>query len=660
VCGDTMTGIAPAKDRSGSRSWEPRPGAPPRVALVSMPWTILSEPSLGLAVLKAQLVSEGIEARVFHSNLQLLRYVTSGAYNQIANCWALNEFVFSAVLDEGLSQEQVDALMARCIAQTDPKSRQVFRTPEALGKALIQLRHEVAPLYLAGCAEEILEYQPTMIGFTCMFDQTLAAAALASMIKNQRPDILIALGGYALEGPPGREVLQAFPQIDAIAIGDGEPIIGALARASAGWECLEEIPGLLTQGNPAGLPKRKFEVEESPVPDYSDWFRDLATLQEKDKIRIRTTTLPVESSRGCWYGQKAHCVFCGIDEETLKYRQKQPSTVLKLLGEIRERHGNEMPIRFSDYILPHTYYQELLPQLARIEPRYNLHCELKANQNPERMKALAEAGFTGVQPGIESFDSNVLRLMKKGVTGIHNVYCLKLCYIHRVQVNYNILFGFPGELAEWYRRMVTLMPRLYHFAPPISRTEVIVTRFAPLHGDPEIFQIKTTPRHHICYDALFSRDFLARTKFNLDNYAYYFERYHSFGAELKPLYHELILEVEHWKNQHHHRKTFLSYSADGGRVHMRDSRFGEDREICLNALQSRVYLACDGAPRSVKNLSEELGVGADELNDPLEFLDEERLVWREGDQVLGLAAPDQVVQDHLKTGWIKDWTSIYV
>jgi ribosomal peptide maturation radical SAM protein 1 len=652
--------VAPVEEHSGTRSPKFRASGEPRVALVSMPWTVLTEPSLGLAVLKAQLAAEGVEARVFHSNLQLLRYLTSAAYDQISSCWALNEFIFSAVLDDSLSQNQVDTLMARCTVNTDWRSKQPFRTSEELGQALIRLRHGVIPGYLAACAAEILDYQPTMVGFTCMFDQTLAAAALASLLKAERPEIPIVLGGYALEGPPGLEVLRTFPQIDAIAIGDGEPIIGALARASVGLIALDEIPGVLTRDNPKGLPRQKFDVEESPTPDYSDWFRDLATLHERDKVRVRTTVLPIESSRGCWYGQKAHCVFCGIDEETLKYRQKKPATVIKLLCEMRERHGVEMPFRFSDYILPHTYNQELLPELARVEPRFTLHCELKANQNGQRMKALSDAGFTSVQPGIESFDSNVLRLMKKGVSGIGNVYCLKLGYVHRIQINYNILYGFPGELAEWYRRLVTLMPRLYHLAPPVSRTEVIVTRFAPLHADPGIFQIQTTPRHHKCYDVLFSRDFLDRTRFSLDDYAYYFERYHTFTKELNPLYQELAFVVDYWKGQHHERQVFLSYSVEDGKVRVRDSRFGEVRDFTLDALQSRVYLACDEAPRTHKKLCEELALGHDELNAALEFLDEERLVWREGEQAIGLAVEEQIVEERLQSAWIKTWASIYV
>jgi hypothetical protein len=112
----------------------------PRVALVSMPWAPISEPSLGLAVLKAHLRREGIAARVFHESLGLLRHMTGGAYKQIASCWGLNEFTFTGVLEPATSQEQVASLMERAVAHTDLASTQTFPNASELGDAVIEMR----------------------------------------------------------------------------------------------------------------------------------------------------------------------------------------------------------------------------------------------------------------------------------------------------------------------------------------------------------------------------------------------------------------------------------------------------------------------------------------------------------------------------------------
>ena len=637
--------------------------AKPKVVLASMPWTAVAEPSLGLALLKAQLARDGIASKVLHLNLLLLRYMTGATYQQIASCWGLNEFVFTGLLDDALSPDQADCLLERCHANNNPNYPHPYPDPVDFGNLLIRLRHEIIPDYVDVCAREIVSHEPTMVGFTCLFDQTLASAAVARRVRELLPEALIVFGGYALEGPPGLEVLQAFPWIDAIAGGDGEPVISRLARASVGEDELESIPGLMTRARPEERPRIPYALDLSPDPDYSDWFEDLAQLKARDRVTVRTTVLPVESSRGCWWGQKHHCVFCGIDENTLSYRRKRPETVLRLLAGMRERYGEGTAYRFSDYILPHDYLTTLLPRLAEVEPRYEMHCEIKANQNEERLAAFADAGFSELQPGIELFDSDVLRLMKKGVRGIHNVQTLKLGYEHGILINYNILYGIPGEQRGSYVRMAEQLPRLYHLTPPVTRTEAIVTRFAPMQADPAAFSpvgaAVTTPRHHRCYDALFSRDFFTRTGFSLDNYAYYFERYLEYEPETSALYWLIIREVDHWKAQHLSRDVYLSWEAEGERLSIEDTRFGSTARTSLTGLARQIYLHCDHSPATLAEIGEALGISDRERDAALDDLDEARLVWREEDRVLGLATPLAVVEGHMSRRWQATWTSVY-
>ena len=167
-------------------------------------------------------------------------------------------------------------------------------------------------------------------------------------------------------------------------------------------------------------------------------------------------------------------------------------------------------MRFSDHIFPHTF-AELLPKLSQVEPRYDLQCEIKANQTTERVHAFAEAGFSEPQPGIESFDTNVLRIMDKGVSGIQNVHLLRQGYVHGIQNQLQYSTVCRARTPAWYVRAWCGVCRLFHLTPPVTRTETIVTRFAPLQTDPRCFGVETTPRHHRCYDCLFSADFLARS-----------------------------------------------------------------------------------------------------------------------------------------------------
>src|SRR5262245_49730486 len=78
----------------------------PKALLVSLPWTTLTEPSLGLAILRATLDDAGIYCRVEHANIYVLQFLRPQTYYAIANTFALNDFLFSGVLNPGLTNQQ--------------------------------------------------------------------------------------------------------------------------------------------------------------------------------------------------------------------------------------------------------------------------------------------------------------------------------------------------------------------------------------------------------------------------------------------------------------------------------------------------------------------------------------------------------------------------
>jgi hypothetical protein len=269
----------------------------PSVKLVSMPWTTLTEPSLGLAILKRALSDAGFSCRVHHLNLFLLRHLSHHTYEAIAQTFALNDFVFTGVIDRDLTSKQLDLLRQICVEIYEAKTHvaERFRNVEALVDAVLTIRQEIIPSYLEWCADEVLVGKPKLVGFTCMFDQTLASVALAKVIKGRSPGTHLVLGGYALEGEPGDQVLRSFQWIDSIVRGDGEESIVALARQVQKPNAVASngVPGLTTRlMAKAGLstPTARSPIEQAPTPDYSDFYADLAQLDMKDKVAVSVRT----------------------------------------------------------------------------------------------------------------------------------------------------------------------------------------------------------------------------------------------------------------------------------------------------------------------------------------------------------------------------------
>lgn len=624
----------------------------PEVILISMPWAALGEPSLGLGILKSKLDAHRVPCRVRHMNLFLLKYLKAPTYMGIANIYALNDFLFGYVLERDLSPRQLGVLHEQAdeMLKSNVVSWEGYSEPGQLMDVMLRIRNELIPQYLHDCLEHVSRSGATMVGFTCLFDQTIASVALAKLIKDRHPDKFIVLGGYALEGVTGEQLVRSFDWIDCVAFGEGEDVIVPLAAASVDRAALASIPGIVYRESPGsgyrktGALKKPINMDDSPDPNYDCYFDDIEELEREHRITLKFDALPVESSRGCWWGQVKHCVFCGIDDETMRYRSKTPDRVMSMLAGLREKYrvGH---FHFADYILPAGYYQTLLPRLAALDDRFTLTCEIKANTTYDKMKSMSEAGFTNVQPGIESFSSAVLKKMDKGVTAIQNIFTLLLGRRFGIAIYYNVLYGFPFDETPEYEEMIRVIPLLYHLKPPFSCAKVLTTRFAPLQANPARFGITGRVRHAPAYDLIFSGAFNEAHDFDLDNYCYYFEPPYQNSAELQNIYEELETQVRYWKGVRRFREVRLSYKIDDDGIEFYDTRYGEEpRVTTFGAEHAAVYRMCTDRIESFAKINKELSplIGERRIAELIAELKGERLLYQEGNQLLGLALPESV------------------
>lgn len=631
----------------------------PNVHLISMPWTALGEPSLGLGVLRAELEAQGIACRVRHLNLFLLQHIRASTYLALANTFALNDFVFSGVLDPGVSNRQMRHLRSRVeeMLTLGLIESARFGGCDGVIDQILRLRDEVIPVWLEREAAVIAKDGATLVGFTCMFDQTVASLALAKLVKQKSPQTVIAFGGYALRPPTGQEIMRCFPWVDAICVGEGEGVIGPLARASVGELPLTNVPGVLVRtvhGTRLTLPPPPLAMDASPVPNFDDYFSDIAELRDEHHVEISNDTLPFETARGCWWGQIKHCVFCGIADEDLTYRARSPENVLHALSTLHDRYDISS-FRFSDYILPHQYHKTLIPMLIDQGAPYRLACEMKANTSPERMSGLATAGFAEIQPGIESFSSQVLRQMDKGVSAIRNVQTLLLGLRNGIRIHYNVLYGLPDDQPDAYEAMVAALPHLVHLNPPLTRTRIQITRYAPLQAAPERFGVPPA-RYEPSYEVIFSPAYLEKSSFDLNAYCYYFQHSFENGPQLQALYRRLTMLVDAWKRLHRERDVALWYEMHDSGMTIFDSRRHADGEVRHVGLEmARIYGECVDDITTVEAIAETLGLPLGTVTAAIaEFL-QQGLVFRDGRSLIGLALPREIYEPAAKLPQERRW-----
>lgn len=609
----------------------------PSVVLVSMPWSTLTSPSLGLSVLKSSLETNDVPARVKYFNLLMLNYLKSSTYARLADAWGFNDFVFSGILHPEISTDQLDRLITYSQKLSETTWKDSGYSAVQITDLFLVLRNKIIPEYIQSCVEEIIEINPTLVGFTCMYDQTFASIGMSYVLKQKNPGILTCLGGYAVHGDTGKAIVKSFPFIDAVAIGDGEETVLHLADSSVGNIDLADIPGVLTSSMKIGDTKPAcIELDSSPFPDFDDYFDDISQLKIDHKISIRPTALPAETSRGCWWGQNNHCIFCGIDEESLRYRQKDPDVALDLFAKYKEKYG-EIKIQLSDYILPHNYYSKMLQKLIDRNLGLKLACEIKSNINRKKIKLLRKAGFVEVQPGIESFSSSCLKKMKKGVSAIQNIYTLKLGLEFDVKINYNILYGFPGDTVDEYKGMAKIIPSLFHLDPPVSHMKVFTTKYSPLFMDFRNFGEDSNLVHDSRYRLILPDDYIDDIGFDWDEYCYYFETPYHIDAELNEWYAVIGQQINYWQSLKDN-KPELSYISSNNCVKVTDSRESTELVVYeISGLEMNIIKMAK-SPVTIKQIGEKfIGSSTDKIKVAIDNLVKMRLVYIENELIVSLA-----------------------
>lgn len=617
------------------------------VLLVCMPFGPVFSPSLGLSLLKAGLAAKGIPARVRYFSIDFAQRTGQAFYCDLASEGRpsvrdlAGEWIFSGALFPATEAEEeayVEEVLRKRSASLNGGAG-VPASPALIGRILRARR--AAPAFLERCLEEVVRERPRLVGLTSVFQQHVASLALARRIKQSLPDTFIVMGGANCEGVMGAETVRQFPFVDAAVSGEADRVFPELARRVLESRPLGGLPGVRTrEGTLAEFTNGSFssapmvrDLDELPYPDYGDYFEQFAASRYG---REWQPSLFFETSRGCWWGERMHCTFCGLNGQTMAYRSKSARRALDELLDLTRKHPG-CDVEVSDNILDLGYFKDFLPELAARRLGLALYYETKANLKKEQVRLLRDAGIKTLQPGIESFSDAVLKLMRKGVSGLQNIQTLKWCKELGIEPYWNLLWGFPGEPPEEYARMASLVPLLTHLPLPVGFGSIRLDRFSPNFFDAErlgFTDITPLP----AYRHLYRLPAEARA-----NLAYYFAFRYREPREVESYVRPLLKELEAWRRVAGRSDLF---SVDLGEcLLLWDLRPAGHRPLTvLRSLDRLLHQACDAAcgVQQLAQAVERPGGGAvppEEIERRLEPLVAGGLVVRDGPRYLALAVP---------------------
>ena len=482
----------------------------------------------------------------------------------------------------------------------------------------------------------------SVVGFTSTFEQNVAALALARRIKEEHPAVLTVFGGANFDGDMGPEFTRVFPFIDYAVSGEGDDVLPALVARIGRGESGAGLPGVTARsgdGLLTGPPPRQVAVMDAlPDPDFDDYFTTLFRLGRERVLGDAPPRLLFESSRGCWWGQKHHCTFCGLNNLGMAFRSKSPQRVLDELGRLSARYSISN-FDAVDNIIDMHYLDQVCAPIVEQRLDYTIFYEVKANLTRAQLKSLGRAGIRRIQPGIESLNTHVLSLMRKGTTMLHNVRLLKWASYYGIDVGWNILTGFPGEVPEDYAAQERLLPLLTFLPPPMGCGPIWLERFSPYFFDPDLAFRERRPQR--AYEYLYPVPDL-----DLSAVAYFFEyeAEDTVGEQGRTRLNELVKAWQQsWLNG---ARPTLVYRRAPEWIQIVDLRHDDAPAVhALHGVEAAIYEACVDTDRTAERVVRELqgtawaDVGVRVVADALEKFCAQGLAVQEDGHVLSLALP---------------------
>ncbi|MHA1973714.1 MAG: RiPP maturation radical SAM C-methyltransferase [Candidatus Hodarchaeales archaeon] len=502
------------------------------VLLIQPPFGSIDMPSLGLSTINAVLKANQISSKVIYSNMiytRLLDQKFPGLYHRLglvqstslAGEWVFASKAFNS--DNLMNKEYLQGYYETGVVV--PMLGDIVEISE------IEMAKTKVDPFIKQIIELIVSYNPKIVGFSSLFQQTCSSIAIAQKIKEKIPKVITVLGGSNFLDPMSIAITEVTTDI-----------IDYIFEGEAEFEFLEFCQRIIENKEAFDSNKRVIKcqpvmnLDSLPIPDYNDYFEQL----EEYKIKLEAIKLPFESSRGCWWGERVNCLFCGLNGMTIQYRRKSNARIIEEIEHLTQKYDVQY-LQATDNIMPQDLPASLYSNYKPPARLKTIYYEVKPTLNFDQLSYLEKSAVNSLQPGLESLNDHLLKLLRKGITGTNNIRFLRDCKTLGIRTDWNLLYAIPGETVDDYYDIMRIIPKISHLRPPDYIGPINIQRFSPLFNEPEKYGIKNI-RPVKSYSYVFPKET------NLNDLALYFDGEFDtiFKGELKKKFYN---EVEMWRNK---------------------------------------------------------------------------------------------------------------
>lgn len=508
-----------------------------RIVLLNMPFSSLRFPSFALSQLAAvveETFGDTLAVEIIYGNHTLAQTIGPDLYDEITHearhqPTGLGDWLFRQIAFPELEPNEVEYF------------KRYYRDDAELIARVKAVRQQL-PAFCERLCEEHELAAADVVGFTTMFAQTVPSLALARTIKDANPRVVTVLGGANCEAPMGAEIVALASAVDFVFSGPALRTFVDFLRCvvTADLDECHTLIGVVSTRNRHDPLYQNAIGPQRPIDEIVEPKYD-AFIEAFDATFAGTgvePTLFFETSRGCWWGEKAHCTFCGLNGASMNYRALHPQLAIEQFEHLFARYYPWCKSYFCvDNIMPTSYPRDVLPHVETPKGA-SIFYEVKASLDEDDLSRLARAGVSLLQPGIEALATSTLKLMKKGTSSFQNIAFLQNCVNLGIQPLWNLLIGFPGEPEQTYEEYLRKLPLLHHLPPPLGVFPVRFDRFSPYFREAASYGLQLRPFDH--YELTYPL-----CGANFDDLAYYFiderdAQYKRAAAKWRPMLAEAV------------------------------------------------------------------------------------------------------------------------
>lgn len=347
------------------------------------------------------------------------------------------------------------------------------------------------------------EIQPKLVCFSVPFPGNLYSAfRCASFIKEQFPDIKIAMGG----GFPNTELRQVtdprvFEYFDFITLDDGElPIELLIAQVRGSDQDKPEFKRTFLLENGAVVYKNNskradYKQLQVGTPDYSDLLLDryISVIEVANPMHSlwsdgRWNKLTM--AHGCYWGK---CTFCDIFLDYIKvYEPIAAKTLVDRMEQMITQTG-ESGFHFVDEAAPPALMREVALEILRrkLTVTWWTNIRFEKNFTQDLCLLLKASGCIAVSGGLEVASDRLLELIDKGVTVEQVAQVTKHFTEAGIMVHAYLMYGYPTQTVQETVDSLEMVRQMFEQGILQSGFwhQFALTAHSPVGLDPEAFGV---------------------------------------------------------------------------------------------------------------------------------------------------------------------------